>query len=1240
VVNALDCGGRLLAGAVTVSIRRMSLGSGFKYLMSSVAVGDGGIDGSSLTRYYTAPGTPSGRFLGAGLAGLADGAGVPAGTAVSAEALWRMLGMLADPVTGTTLGRAPNRAPQSVKTRIDMRLAALDPHLTTAARSLAQHQIAEEEHARQDRVLAPVAGFDLTFSVPKSVSTAWGLADEATKAVIYAAHREAIDRTVAYAEQHVLHSRSGTNGVVQEDIRGVIAAAFDHWDSRAADPHLHTHVVVLNRAQSLDGTWRTLDSRGLFKHVVTLSEMHEGILSDLLTARLGWGFDPRTRTHSAEPRHDVVGVPDVLMAEFSQRSHQIEASTNELIADYVTVHGHRPGVAELQRLRQQATLATRSVKTAHTLEHLTALWRARAAAHIGIDPAAWVTALRDRNTLPLLRPGDFDDVMLRDLGALSTAKIAGKRSTFTRANVLADVHRQLHGIRFISPDERISVAERTTDLALTGVLLISAPVLHHTPTAFLRPDGSSRFRGKGTEVYTTRTLLDAEDRLLEAGRGVDGPVIDGAVVGDLDRSALPGKRHRLSADQAAAVTAIVTSGRVLDVLVGPAGTGKSTSMAGLKMLWERHYGLGSVIGLAPSAAAAEVLAEELGCASENTAKWLTEAAREPERRAQITLLTAQLALHSSIPRAQQAISTQITRRTRDVERWRIHANQLVIVDEASLAGTLALDDLVTRAASVGAKVLLVGDWAQLSPVAAGGAFGMLVGDRTDGPELVNVRRFTNTWEQHASMQLRLGSVDAVTAYTANNRVHGGDRDAMLDALYTAWNADIHAGLTSLMIAGDTATVTELNTRAHAERVAAGDVDNATRVEIAAGQSAGVGDLVVTRRNDRALRTGRDWVKNGDHWTIGAVRQDGSIVVRRSNGTGHPVVLPGEYVREHVELGYATTAHRAQGRTVDTAHALISATTTREVAYVAATRGRDANHLYIDTTHDPDHDTSHGPIHQQPATQVLAAVLANVGADLSAHDTIATEQETATSWATLVAEYETLAVAALSDRYSHLLAAAGLSAEHLLKVRQSDAFGPLLAALREAEARTLDLPAALPHLLANRSFTGATDIASVLHQRVDRWIDTRRRSHNTFGNYIAGLIPKALHVLDPDMARALTEREDTLEIRARHLAETAIGNRAPWIAQLGNLPADPAGREEFLRAIITVAAYQDRWSVTNHDPTATQRARTREQETHHHRANAGVIRAIAASHRGPVTRNDNTDYLAQAQGTPSGHGVSI
>lgn len=195
-----------------------------------------------------------------------------------------------------------------------------------------------------------------------------------------------------------------------------------------------------------------------------------------------------------------------------------------------------------------------------------------------------------------------------------------------------------------------------------------------------------------------------------------------------------------------------------------------------------------------------------------------------------------------------------------------------------------------------------------------------------------------------------------------------------------------------MLSPDNKTVTDLNHRARTDRVAAGQVQP-DGIPTSAGAVIGVGDLVITRRNHRRLTTGTGWVKNGDQWVVTATNPDGTITIRRGSRTqttSGQTVLPADYVRDHVDLGYATTAHGAQGRTVDTAHAFVTATTRREVHYVATTRGRDSNRLYVDTCYDPDSDTAHQPTPVQDAADVLRQVLATTGADGSVTQTIANE----------------------------------------------------------------------------------------------------------------------------------------------------------------------------------------------------------------------------------------------------------
>ncbi len=737
-------------GCTVLSIRRMTLGSGYRYLMESVAAGDGARhQAMTLADYYADSGTPPGVFLGAGLAALDGGRGVEIGSEVSEQHLFNLLGMCADPISGEPLGRPPIRSRPSFATRRAGLIGSIGSPVEVAGRVESAARDEAEVRTLTATNRTPVAGFDLTFSPSKSISTAWALADADTKAAIYACHRRAIEVVLTYAEREVFHSRSGRNGVVQEDVEGVVATAFTHFDSRAGDPQLHDHVVVANRARSLSvGAWRTLDSRGLFKSVVMLRELHQGILADLLTQELGWDWDERSRRHSEEVRWEVAGVPETLLAEFSQRSAAIEERKEALIPAFVAANGRQPTTDEIIKLRQRATLETRPLKEHRSLAAMTEGWRKLTEHYVGRDPEAWVVGLSNRNDLPLLRAGDLADEILSDAASVTIRKVSERRATFSRANVLAEVHRQFHGVRFASPDDRIAVAERTADLATGQSLLISAPELHVTPEHLRRADGASRFRAKGHELYTTTVLLEAEARLLDAGRETNGPSVKSGTIAAVTSAALPGQQHPLSIDQAVAVEHIATSARTLDVLVGPAGTGKSMTMAGLRAAWEAEHGPDSVLGLAPSAAAAEVLADALGIDTENTAKWLHEHRQQAERVAKIADLRASLRSPAT-SRRRSSLHAQVARVEEEVARWKLRACQLVIVDEASLVGTFALDELVAAARDARAKVVLVGDQAQLSAIDAGGMFATLVRDRGAGlaPELTDVRRFASPWEK-------------------------------------------------------------------------------------------------------------------------------------------------------------------------------------------------------------------------------------------------------------------------------------------------------------------------------------------------------------------------------------------------------------------------------------------------------------------------------------------------------------
>ncbi len=221
-------------------------------------------------------------------------------------------------------------------------------------------------------------------------------------------HHEAVEATLAWMEEQVINTRSGRNGVAHVGTRGIIAAAFDHWESRTGDPQLHTHLVIANRVQRVtDGAWATLDSRTLYKAVVAASEHYNGLLFDALRTSIGTETDirapPAQNTHN--PSQQLSGIAEALIREFSNRSRLIDIETDRLVEQWTTEHRTPPTATTTVRLRQQATLSTRTPKDASPapLRLLSAQWRARAMAQ-GFDPESVVAStIRRSRSRPLQR---------------------------------------------------------------------------------------------------------------------------------------------------------------------------------------------------------------------------------------------------------------------------------------------------------------------------------------------------------------------------------------------------------------------------------------------------------------------------------------------------------------------------------------------------------------------------------------------------------------------------------------------------------------------------------------------------------------------------------------------------------------------------------------------------------------------------------------------------------------------
>lgn len=1004
----------------------------------------------------------------------------------------------------------------------------------------------------------------------------WALSPRSLQDQILQTHHDAVAATLEWLEESVIQTRSGHNGIARIGTTGAIAAAFDHWESRAGDPQLHTHLIIANRVQrATDGAWVTLDSRTLYKAAVAASEHYNGLLFDALHRHLGTDTDirePAATTHN--PSAQLTGVDDSLIREFSHRSRLIELETDRLVAEWTTDHGTSPTATTTIKLRQQATLSTRTPKAdiIAPLRELSARWQARAAAK-GFEPRLVLANTVRRSRTNPFRSCDFTAEWVHAVGSLTRERVAAKRATWNRWNLLAEAERFCAAIRCQAPEDRNALI----DAVATAAQSQSVPLndYRYSVPADAQPDlrlgTRSVFDFHGSRLYTDATTLACEETVMEARNNDGGPAVRPMVAMD----ELAGNQHHgkfgLHDDQRAAAAEILLSGNRLDAVVGPAGTGKTTALGAVKAAWEAEFGSGSVVGLAPAAASAEVLGRELSMVAENVAKWLYESAGEGASRRAERFFDAERRLTNPVAKlsSQTALLAQKAAwLSAEQDRWRFHSNQLVVVDEASMVSTLQLAALVEQARDAGAKILLVGDPGQLDAIGAGGVLGWL--DRQGKTaRLSTIWRFENAWERDASLKLRAGDVAAISDYEQHQRIRHGTYLDMVDQAYLNWQSDILAGKSSILIAADNDTVGMLNERAQADRVIQGVVDAEQTVLLGDGMRAGRDDTVIARRNDRTVADSNgDFVRNGTLLDVLRVgRRDGSLTAVRRD-TGATVTLHRDYVESAVELGYATTAHRSQGITVDTGHTVVTqGRLTRELLYVSMTRGRGGNYAYVSENDPGDHEPL-DPSQQESWQEILAEVLAAEGAERTAHEIRDAEQSSADTLDRLSAEYDYLAQIAAAEDLTRFLKARAPEIDEVLQ--QSPSWGAAVAAWRRATAASR--PGAQRTVTAALETSGdAKDVAAVLHARLVNFSSRMPAADRA-------VIPEPLHTNRPDLADMINQVTHKIRQRANQVASAALTQDTEWKRKLVETLPPNVTATDIARLVAKVAIYRDRWDI--------------------------------------------------------------
>ncbi len=371
--------------------------------------------------------------------------------------------------------------------------------------------------------------------------------------------------------------------------------------------------------------------------------------------------------------------------------------------------------------------------------------------------------------------------------------------------------------------------------------------------------------------------------------------------------------HALDNGQHDAASAVAGHDRLV-LVVGPAGAGKTRMLQAA--VTDLHAQTRPVIGFAPTAKAARVLETETGMPADTVAKLLYELDHPDPNRSWFDC----------------------------------GPGTTVIVDEAGMLNTADLHRLVVHAEQHQWRLALVGDPYQLQAVGRGGMFQELcTTGRTN--ELENLHRFTNEWEATNSLRLRQGDPEALHFYNTFGRIRAGTFDDHLDTITDAWTRCRDDGETISITTTRNEHVHAINHHIQQRRIEAGELDQNTLTPID-DDWAMVGDIVATRRNDRRLRTTTgETVHNRERWTITDTDPNGEITVTRLDGHG-TITLPADYVRQHVQLAYATTEHGAQGETADRSITLATTATTGRGLYVGMTRGRDENHALV-VTDTPD-----------------------------------------------------------------------------------------------------------------------------------------------------------------------------------------------------------------------------------------------------------------------------------------------
>ncbi len=717
---------------------------------------------------------------------------------------------------------------------------------------------------------------------PKTWSLAAALHPDIAEAYD-AAQSRAASEIIGWVAEHAT-TRVGPRGrQAQVPVEKIEAAVVRHYTSRAGDPHRHLHLQINARVFAA-GAWRGLHSVGVRDSIEAINGIgHAAIMCD-----------PEFRAALAARGYTLDDAGDIrelgpFAGPFSERATQIARNVDRYEAEWRAAHpGQEPGPKLRRSWDRRAWADARPDKVVPASgAELVARWNEELH-DLGFRQPRQVAGAR------LTPIGAVD----RDVaGEVILSRLGAKRSAWNAADLRGETEKLIASIGIVA--ERAARTELTEDITARAVELCRPLLARGDVPDHIRALTSERVLQVEADL-NHRLAIRAEQPVTSARRvRIPNRLVD-----------------RLDAGQRRAVAALAGHAGLL-VIEGAAGTGKTTTLAAARAALDAQDR--RLVVVTPTLKAAQTARQQVGTDAFSAA-WLAR---------QHGYLWDDDGHWTHHPTPRQQIAAEA----------RLLPGDVLLVDEAGMLDQDTARALLAIADHAGAEVVFLGDRHQLPAVGRGGVLDLAARWAPDQArlELAAVHRFADPVYAGLSLLMRVGEQ---SGEVFDQLV---ERGQIVLHLTEVERTAALASASGLVIADTRDQVAALNAVVrdhHAAGASAGERAGERSGEpvTRAGERIGLGDRVATRRNDRDLG-----VANRETWTVAGIGEDGSLLVAGRVGQR---LLPGDYVREHVELAYATTVHGAQGETVDHAHFVLGETTGAAATYVAMTRGRCTNTAHL------------------------------------------------------------------------------------------------------------------------------------------------------------------------------------------------------------------------------------------------------------------------------------------------------